>query len=228
MSLFIAPIIILKGILVLLPWHLKRPLLQLFFKFELSPSARIGFSWIYPKRLCLKSGSSIGSMCVAVNLELIQLGEYSSIGRGNWITGFPIGTNSYHFSHQSNRKPELIVGNHSAISKNHHIDCTNSIRIGSYTTIAGYGSQFLTHSINLYTNKQDSWPITIGSYCFVGTSCVVVGGAILPDYSVLGASSLLNKQYAEDWTLYAGVPARPIKSIDRDSLYFTCTVGYVI
>ena len=228
MSLFIAPIIILKGILVLLPWYLKRPLLQLFFKFELSPSARIGFSWIYPKRLCLKSGSSIGSMCVAVNLELIQLGEYSSIGRGNWITGFPIGTNSSHFSHQSNRKAELIVGNHSAISKNHHIDCTNCLRIGSYTTIAGYGSQFLTHSINLYTNKQDSWPITIGSYCFVGTSCVVVGGAILPDYSVLGASSLLNKQYAEDWTLYAGVPARPIKIIDRSALYFSRTIGYVI
>lgn len=227
MSLFFVPITLFKAFLVPLPWPLKRQLLQLFFHFELSPSARIGFSWIYPKRLCMKSGSTIGSLCVAVNLDLIQLGENSSIGRGNWITGFPLGTDSVHFAHQLNRKAELLVGNHSAISKNHHIDCTNSICIGSFSTIAGYSTQLLTHSINLFTNQQDSQPIVIGSYCFIGTSCVVVGGAILPDYSVLGASSLLNKKYTEAWTLYAGVPARPIKAIDKRSLYFSRIIGYV-
>lgn len=228
MRLVSLPIFLIKAFLVLLPWQVKRPFLQLFFKFELSPSARIGFSWVYPKRLHLKSGSTIGSLCVAVNLDFIHLGENSSIGRGNWITGFPLGTNSCHFAHQSNRKAELIVGNHSAISKNHHIDCTNSIIIGSFTTIAGYGSQFLTHSINLDANIQDSEPITIGNYCFVGTACIVMGGASLPDCSVLGASSLLNKQYADDWTLYAGVPARPIKEIDKNSLYFSRSIGFVI
>ena len=33
-------------------------------------------------------------------------------------------------------------------------------------------------------------PITIGDYCFVGTNCVLLGGSVLPSYSVLAAKSL--------------------------------------
>jgi acetyltransferase-like isoleucine patch superfamily enzyme len=218
---------VLRGMVVLLPWPLKRLLLQGVYGYELNPSARIGLSWIYPRRLRMAAGSRIDSLCVAVNLDAIELGEKASIGRGNWITGFPTGTGSPHFAHQQERRAELLLGAHAAITKHHHIDATNRISIGPFTTIAGYRSQLLSHAIDLQHNRQHSEPITIGGHCFVGTSCVILGGSVLPHHCVLGALSLLNKPQVEPWSLYAGQPARRLKAIDSSAAYFSRTRGFV-
>jgi acetyltransferase-like isoleucine patch superfamily enzyme len=222
------PRTLLQVTIAALPWPLKRPLLQRFFGYQLDPSARIGLAWIYPRRLRMAAGSRIDALSVAINLDLLELGEMASIGRGNWITGFPSGTDSPHFAHQTDRCAELLLGAHSAITKNHHIDCTNRITIGPFTTIAGYHSQFLTHSIDLQHNRQHSEPITIGAYCFVGTNCVILGGSVLPDHSVLGALSLLNKPFSEAWSLYGGQPARRLKPIDVNAAYFSRLQGFVV
>jgi acetyltransferase-like isoleucine patch superfamily enzyme len=116
---------------------------------------------------------------------------------------------------------------YSAITKNHHIDCTNLIEIGKFSTIAGYQSQLLTHSINILENIQGSAPIKIGAYTFVGTNVTILGGAVLPNYSVLGAKSLLNKKHTQEWMLYGGVPAQPLKEIPKDAKYFHRVDGYV-
>ncbi|TRX27569.1 acyltransferase [Flavobacterium franklandianum] len=218
---------LLKIITVLLPWSLKRLMLVRFFRYEIHPSARIGLSWIYPKKLVMDTNSKIGHFNVAVHLDLIFIEKYSSIARGNWITGFPTNTNSKHFLHQEDRKSNLIIGQHSAITKNHHIDCTNEIQIGRFVTIAGYSSQLLTHSINLELNIQDSYPITIGDYCFVGTASTILGGASLPAYSVLGANSLLNKSFSNTYRLYGGNPAKEIKELSKEFKYFNREVGFV-
>lgn len=219
--------VLLKIITVLLPWPLKRFMLVQFFKYEIHPSARIGFSWIYPKKMIMDSDSNIGHFNVGVHLDLITIGKYSSIARSNWITGFPTNTNSKHFLHQVNRKSNLIIGQHSAITKNHHIDCTNVVQIGNFVTIAGYASQLLTHSINIELNIQDSNPITIGNYCFVGTASTILGGAALPDYCVLGANSLLNKAFTNPYRLYGGNPAKEIKELSKDYKYFNREEGFV-
>lgn len=219
--------IFFKILTFLLPWPLKRLILVKFFKYEIHPSARIGLSWIYPKKLIMKPHSQIGHFNIAIHLDLMSIGSHSSVARGNWITGFPTHTNSRHFSHQKDRQSNLVLGEHSAITKNHHIDCTNVIQIGNFVTIAGYASQLLTHSINIELNIQDSYPITIGDYCFVGTSATVLGGANLPAYSVLGAKSLLNKAFTIPYRLYGGNPAKEIKELSKDFKYFTREVGFV-
>jgi acetyltransferase-like isoleucine patch superfamily enzyme len=175
----------------------------------------------------MKPHSKIGHFNVAVHLDSIVMGEYSSIARSNWITGFTTKSFSAHFAHQKNRLSELIIGAHSAITKYHHIDCTSKITIGKYTTIAGYYSQLLTHSIDVIANRQDSHPISIGDYCFVGTNVVALGGSKLPDYSVLGAKSLLNKGFADAYFLYGGVPAKKIAPIAGDAQYFLRETGFV-
>ena len=218
---------VLKVTLVPLPWLLKRPLLQRLFGFQLDPSAQIGLAWVYPRQLRMAAGSRIADLSVVVNLDLVELGERASIGRSNWITGFPSDSVSPHFGHQPFRRSELLLGAHAAITKNHHIDATNLITIGPFTTIAGYRSQLLSHSIDLQRNRQHSEPITIGSYCFLGSNCVILGGSILPDNSVLGALSLLNKPFSEPWKIYAGQPARLIKPIDQTASYFNRPVGFV-
>ncbi len=215
-----------KGFVVLLPWRLKRRLLQSCWGYELHPTAAIGWSWVYPGKLVMAEHSSIGHGNVIIHLDRVEFGESATMARGNWVTGYP-GHGAAHFCHQTDRHPELLVGKHSAITKNHHLDCTDAIRIGDFSTVAGYGSQFLTHSIDLVANRQNSRPIMIGSYTFVGTQCTVLGGAKLPDRCVLGAKSLLNRAFDEACMLYAGVPARPVKAMPEETAYFHRTTGFV-
>jgi acetyltransferase-like isoleucine patch superfamily enzyme len=220
--------IILKILLLFIPWKIRRILLIKIFNFEIHSTASIGFSFIYPKTLIMKEFSSISHFNVAINLEKIEIGPNSTISRSNWITGFPKHSNSLHFNHEINRNSFLIIGCHSAITKNHHLDCTNTIQIGNFVTVAGYQSQFLTHSVNIYNNRQESFPITIGNYCFVGTNTTILGGSFLPECSVLGAKSLLNKVFNDKYKLYAGVPAKEIMDLPENAKYFKRKVGFVV
>ena len=218
---------LLKIITIFLPWSIKKLILRGWFKYDINSKSHIGFAWIFPRKLVMEEGATIDHLTVAVNLDCITMRENSSIGRSNWITGFPSGTDSLHFQHQQDRTAELILGNSSAITKNHHIDCTNRIEIGRFSTIAGYQSQLLTHSIDVFENRQDSAPIYIGDYTFIGTNCVILGGSSLPSYSVLGAKSLLNKEFTAEWQLYGGVPAKPISEISKKAKYFSREDGFV-
>ena len=121
----------------------------------------------------------------------------------------------------------LLLGTHSAITSRHLLDCTNTVSIGPFTTIAGFRSQILTHSIDLAVNRQNSAEVKIGAYCFVGTGCIVLPGASLPDYCVLGAGAVLNQPVSESHTLYAGVPAHAVKKLPADSGYFNRPRGFV-
>ena len=189
-------------------------------------TSRIGIAWVFPKQLILNKQARIGHLTVCKGLNLLQLGQHATIGRLNWITATP-SKSKIHFSHQKDRRPELILSDHSAITNRHLIDCTNSVIIGKFSTIAGFYSQVITHSIDLEHCIQSSSPIKIGDYCFIGTNSVLLGGCALPSYSVLGAKSLLNKHYSESYYLYMGVPAKPEKSLSSQLSYFLRSRGYV-
>lgn len=212
---------LLKLFLILLPWKIRRLLLIKIYGYDIHPKAHIGWSYVYPKHLSMAEGASIANFTIAIHLDNILMAKYSRIGRRNWITGFPTGTNSKFFAYDKTRKSELVLDDNATITKNHHFDCTNSIHLGRFVIIAGYNSQFLTHSINVYNCRQESSPIYIGDYCFVSTRVIILGGSILPNCSVLAAGGILNKAYNTEWTLYAGVPARPKKEISHEAKFFT-------
>ena len=220
----------LKKILMLvttvLPWTIRRSLLERHFGYSIHPTSHIGFGWIWPQRLVLEEHARIGNLNVCKNIDLLHVGAHAVIGQLNWITGFPSGP-SRHFGHQPDRRPEMIVERHAGISSRHFIDCTSRVRIGAYATLAGFRSQLLTHSIDLAAGRQSSEPIEIGEYCFVGTEAVVLGGASLPHHSVLGAKSLLNKKLEIPFQLYGGVPAKPLKTLSPEMEYFRRTEGFV-
>ena len=212
---------------LLLPWPLRRAILRHFLGYEIAETSRIGLSLIYPRKLILKEGARIGHLTVCKDIDLLELGESAFIGNLNWITGYPSGAPG-HFEHQTDRHPELVLSRHSAITNRHIVDCTARIHIGAFTTVAGFASQILTHSINLESNRQEAYPISIGDYCFVGANCVLLGGNSLPDHCVLGAKSLLNQNYKESYFLYGGVPAIAIKALPDTLRYFQRTSGYVV
>ena len=209
-----------------LPWPLRYRYLNFVFGYKISPNARIGVSLVILKTLEMNEGSSIGNLTVIKGFDHLSLGRFARIGNLNWITGFSKNQKK-HFSHIYDRDPSLIIGNHSAITNRHLIDCTDKVELGCFTTFAGFRSQILTHSIELDTSRQGSKPVFIGDYCFVGTGAVILGGAVLPDYSVLGAASLLIEKHQDQYSLYGGIPARKIKELPKSYAYFNRQRGFV-
>lgn len=218
---------ILQIILFVFPWFFRRRLLNIAFGFKIHNNAHIGFSIILADNLVMKEKTRIGHLTLCKNIDSVFLNHNSKIGSLNFITGFNT-NNKRFFSHRSDRKCELIIDEHSAITSRHFLDCNGGIYIGKFTTIAGIRSTFLTHSIDVYKNRQDVKSITVGDYCFVGTGCILLGGSSLPNYSVLGAGAVFSKAFVESNYLYGGVPAKPIKKIEtNDVSYFNRSVGFV-
>lgn len=211
-----------------MPFILKKIIYKYIFNFKIDSSAKVGFSFILPSTLTMKKNSRIGNFNVIKGAEEVIIDEYGSIGNLNWISGFPINTKSKHFSDQPSRKPSLTLSEHAAITNRHLIDCTDSVNIGRFSTFAGFRSQILTHSISITESRQRSGPVVIGDYTFVGTASIILPNSSLPDFSVLGAGSVLNKKHTNEYMLYAGNPARPIKNIDRETAYFNRKIGYVL
>jgi galactoside O-acetyltransferase len=58
----------------------------------------------------------------------------------------------------------------------------------------------------------------IGKYALVGANTVVFPGVTLGEGCAVGALSLVNRD-CEPWTIYAGVPARPLKERRRERIY---------
>jgi acetyltransferase-like isoleucine patch superfamily enzyme len=218
---------ILAIVVALLPGKLKRFIYIRFFGYSIHPNARIGLSLITCENLVMDEKSKIGHLNVIKGLKTVELGAFATLGNLNWITGFPLNTTSEHFRSETSRSPCLFVGDHSAITHRHLIDCTNTVSIGRFSTFAGFRSQILTHSISIQDCAQRSAPIEIGDYCFVGTGSILLPSASLPSYSVLGAGSLLNKAHTKEYFLYGGIPAYPIKELDKGAAYFHRHTGYV-
>ncbi len=215
-------------LLMFFPSKIKIIIYRYVFKYRIHSSARIGITLINVKMLELGKNSTIGHFNIIKSLDLVCLKDNSSIAHFNWITGFPTNTNSLHFSHQPNRIASLTMLRHSAITSRHIIDCTNAIKIGSFSTIAGFRSQFLTHSMDLKKCRQDSKPIHIGNYCFVGTQSVFLPGATIPDYSVVAACSMVKDKFDSSYSVYAGDPAKKVnKHAITEYKYFSRERGYV-
>lgn len=205
------------------PWVLRRWILNNFYKYEIHKNAHIGFAYIYPKHLVMKEGAQISHFNIAINLDEIVLQKNVLIDRSNWITGFPTRTISKFFQGEKERHSQLFIDQDSVVTKHHHFDCTNLIRIGRFVTIAGCNLQLLTHSVNVYTNKQESKSINIGDYCFISTKVIILGGTGLPAQSVLAAGAVLNKDFKNDnsFGLYVGIPAIRKKNICPETKYFS-------
>jgi acetyltransferase-like isoleucine patch superfamily enzyme len=170
--------------------------------------------------------ATVGHFTVCKGLERLCLEGYALIGRLTWITGYPKTGAAYRQA--VNRRSELILRRHAAVTHRHFLDCTDVSHIGAFATITGYRTQFLTHSIDLRKSQQGARPVKIGDYCFMGTGCVILGGAELPNFSILRACSLLNKPFTQTYALYGGTPARLIRSLPTDYQYFCREIGFVL
>ncbi|MCK5375169.1 MAG: acyltransferase [Alphaproteobacteria bacterium] len=217
---------ILFLLIALLPSRLKIFVYNAFFGCEIDPTASIGFSYIQVKKIKMGPGSRIRHLNIVRNLELFELGEYSSIINRNSFSALPL-PSTKHFTEEKDRFPAFIMGKHSSIGKRHFFDCNNTIKIGNYSAVTGFSSAFYTHGVNISKCKQETKPVNIGDYCRIYTRCIVVKGAKLPDGSFLGPGSTLHKSHEQTHGFYSGVPAKLVKTLDPSLEYFHREQEYI-
>lgn len=146
--------------------------------------------------------SRVGRWNAFKNLHEVSVGTSATIGRFNTITANQV------FARLYRDGARLTLAAHSYVTSRHRLDCSGSIRIGAYASVAGHSTTILTHSIDLRRDAQAAYPVTIGERSFLGTSCTLLGGAEMPADSVLGAGSVLTRsRNPREPGLWAGVPA---------------------
>ncbi len=210
-----------------LPWPVKRLVYVHLYRWDVDPSAYVGCSIVRCEMVILRSRSRIGHLNVIRNCELLELDADAEIGFLNWVNGWPLSRTALYLE-EVNRSPAFHMGQHSSITMMHMIDCTDEVRIGPFSTLAGCQSTIFTHSVDLERSRQSCAPIQLGAFTFVGTNCTLLPGASLPDHAVLGAKSLLRSALEDSYTLYGGVPAMRIKSLSPETAYFTRRTGAIV
>lgn len=93
-----------------------------------------------------------------------------------------------------------------------------SSRVSIYSSSDDYSGGFLTNPTvpSDYTNVSHA-DVFIGKHVIVGSGSVILPGVTLHNGVAIGALSLINKS-CEEFTIYAGNPAKKIKNRKRDLL----------
>lgn len=218
--------ILLTVFSIFLPNSIKIRLYNRFLGHCIDKTAYIGFSFIWVRKIIMKEHSRIGHFNFITNLEMLKLGQFSSIRNFNRASALPLNSTK-HFKDVLDRYPSLFLGKHTSVVNRNFFDCNSKIEIGDFSLIAGQGCIFYTHGINIENNRQETAPIKIGDYCMIGSRSILIKGSTLPSFSLLGANSTLHKKYKDSYWLYSGVPALPVKQLDTKSAFFTRKIGRV-
>ena len=209
-----------------LPGFLKKPLYRLFFGYRIGARVQIGAAYIDAGEVELAEGACIGHLCVITRIgrlemgrlsrigplnvlrggERVSLGDYSEVMRLNVLNAIP--------DHDCTTKPESVleVGAGAVITSGHRIDFTDRVTLGKNVIIGGRNSSLWTH------NRQETAPIEIGDFCYLGSEVRLAPGAKLPEDCILGLGSVLTGEVEEPRSLVAGVPAKVVRPLNEKDL----------
>jgi hypothetical protein len=182
----------------------------------------MGFSLVLAEKVILEEGARVRHFNLVMPIGLLHLHSHASIGFYNRVIGSQRGPA---FPNEPDRVSALIIEEQAALTRYHIIDCSNTVQIGRFATFAGYRSQILTHSPVFATASQATRPVRIGAYSFIGTGCILLYGAEVPDHSIVSAGSVFSTKGGPSYHIYSGNPAKPVKALPKDYAYFTRTIG---
>jgi acetyltransferase-like isoleucine patch superfamily enzyme len=199
----------------------------------------LGSSSVVEKRSGLKVGDNarlvLGADCLVGSQVDLRVGvgaslighKQCSIGRGTrlyinnqWTLGnnVHIATNCAIFSREQGLFGRLVMNNNSHISDNCIIDISDDVIIGEGVAI-GPNCIFYTHdheyndlSLPAWSGGKTTGAINIGDNAWLGSGVTVLPGVTIGRHVVVGAGSVVTKNIPNN-TVWAGVPARHIKSI---------------
>ena len=200
---------------------------------EVGPGARIGFSLLLVDRLVLQEGARIGHFNF-LRLRRLVMRQGSYFGRANFVHG-PLSIAMATRAAIGNRNkivrapiglvtrgPALLrLGELSKITADHRVDCTSSLWVGDFSTIAGTGTQIWTHG---YVHDEQGpgryrvdGRVVIGSNVYVGSSCILTTGVHIADGIIVGAGTTVARSLTEPG-MYVSVGLRRLeRPVDPDT-----------
>lgn len=90
-----------------------------------------------------------------------------------------------------------------------HVELTNGVKL-----ITHDGSVWTLRKKEQYKNADYMAPIVIGNNTFVGMNSLILPGTTIGNNVIIGAGSVVKGKIPDD-TVYAGVPAKFIKTLDE-------------
>lgn len=195
-----------KAVLIaLLPSWIKIPLLRLMGA-KIGKRCHIGLSIIDCTDLILGDSVRIASFNLIHRVRRLSIGDGARLNGFNWITGANTG--------------DFLMARNVAITRLHFFEASGTIHIEENTIIAGRGSHFFTHGISP-TNLDDVRSISIGPWCYIGSSSRFVPGSSLARGTFVGMGAVVTKSFSEEYVLIAGSPASFRKKLSEGDKYFS-------
>lgn len=123
--------------------------------------------------------------------------------------------------------PRILFGKNIIFEKNVRINervflhAVKGIEIGENTTLS-YGCSLITESYDLSNwnqylcRKHSGAPIKIGKNVWIAANVTVLPGVIIADNVIVAAGSVVCDCLEDEYTIYAGIPARAKKRIEVD------------
>jgi len=218
------PRLALLAVVGLLPGPIKRPLYRALFGYRIGRGVRIGLVILDAEAVDLGDGTEIGHLNLvtrvgslvtgksvrigALNIirggERVVLGDYVEVMRLNVLNAIP--------DHDCTTSPvsRLEIRAGAVVVSGHRIDFTDRVTIGRNVIVGGRNSSLWTH------NRQQTAPIAIGDFCYLGSEVRLAPGARLAERSILGLGSVLAGAIDTPGSLVGGVPARIIRPLTAE------------
>jgi acetyltransferase-like isoleucine patch superfamily enzyme len=156
--------------------------------------------------------------------HLISIGNHVAIDSGFYIsTGAELGDYIHIAPYVciiGGEKGFLKMGHFTNISAGGRIICGSDEFMGAgLITAPGLPEEFRDNLIIK--------PVIFENFVNTGANITILPGVTLAEGSVIGACSLVTKN-TEPWTIYTGIPARPIKTRNRDKMIeYAKRLGYL-
>lgn len=215
---------VLRALLALcLPTALVRPLLNLL-GWRLAAGARIGLAWVQAERLHMAPGARIGHLNL-VRLRRVAMREGAYLGRGNLLSG-PLSLRMAEQAGIGNRNrvlraargvvsgPSVLrMGRLSKITADHRLDCTCSVALGHYSTMAGAQTQLWTHGYVHGEQGHDRYRIDgqviIEDNVYIGSACLISMGVRIGRGVIVGGGTAVSKSLPGPG-MYVSSPVRAL------------------
>lgn len=190
---------------------------------------RIGLSFICANRILLQEGVHIGHFNL-VRVNRLVMRRSASIGRSNLVNG-PFSVNLRARAAIGNRNKILrgplgtvvsgsslfSLGELTKITADHRIDCTASVTVGAFSTVAGTSCELWTHGY-VHDHKgpgryRIDGPIRIGHNVYIGSASIVTAGVTIADGVIIGAGTTVARSLLEPG-LYVSAGLRQLNRPD--------------